>query len=373
MSSMTKYLLLLGSAILMSGCSKEMAGDQHYSEQHRFFMKGNIDGIPFEHKAGEGNWYLETNYELEDSLLISSSSLASIEQPEQNSFYLIYRGKQRLGNESEFSLAANLQNGLYPFTDPSGYYINPNKKLISIVGDSLYGLDGYSFSLPDGSTVFSYPFSRVLDVTKDTLWPVSLNSYYQLCSSTITHYIDPASDCYASFKVDFLSNQEVELHVNRNSVAVEEVTWIVNGQTLSGKAASGQKAILSSSGIQSVEAQIRLADNCVHRVRREFPANATDMCLRDFRYSRHLHRDYDELQRGSFEMVYFDENGKRFSSRHKGVEGLFKLSSLTNNGLNEYEENTSRFFFECDVILKSDDGSSIPLNKVYGSLAIAHP
>lgn len=361
---------------LLAGCKKDDAGTQnlnHYQDEFRFYTNAKINGLPVNFNAGEEDYALETDYTISDSILIMEGELAQVGKPQQSALILKIRGSERITKPEDFRVEQSLRPGLYAYRDRSGKKIVPGMYELEFFGDTTYAPINFDWSFPDGSRSYvKNPASRTVNVDDYEPYIVSMTTDYSGCESRVAHAINLEDDCDATFEITKLTNTECGIKVIAKNGTIKEVNWALDGSEVS----PDFYGVIHDSyygGNHTLTAEINFENGCQKIVEREFDGSAAQPCFTDFWYKKSNITVHDLQQLGAVELIYYDENGKMYSSYYSSVEGSFKIVSLSPYLENDLGQKTTRFFFEAEAILKNSDGSSVELTECFGSFALAHP
>jgi len=366
------YLLLVFFSLLLS-CQKEDAASNSYSDSYRFFISGNLNGIPFEYKAGEGDYFLETRYSIDEGVPVMTSELALLDSPKRNSFEVSVRGHNTINASQPFSRESAMPIGLWPYAEPDDTYLSPYLKQIHLKMDSTQGLTYHHWQYKNNTIAQAPDTIITANSVYENILPVTLSTRTANCESAISHHINLTEGCDASLSRPFLDSVSAHIFITRVNQPISSVKWFLNDTALSESSTTDALIYYNFHGVQTVRAEISFEGGCVKTVERTFNSLSTPNCLRDFTYSVKPAEVSDSLMRQTVKITYYDEAGTPYHSYYNDVPGLFEINSLSGFSDNDSGDPTSRFFFTADVILRSEDGSTVSLTNAHGSLAVAHP
>ncbi len=372
MRAICMLVVLIGFA---TACKKDNANatsDGGYQDEYRFYTTAKINGLPIELNAGEDNYGLETNYTLEDSVVIMEGMLAKENEPLKNAVLLRFRGNQKVTRVEDFRVEKSLRPGLFSYRDKTGYSSVPGSYDLKFLGDTSYYQLNYSWMFETGSSSsFRSPPPIRVNAQDFDPFKVSLMTDFNGCKSVVTHWINILEDCDAAIKVSNVSPYGFNVNAVSRQGNILSVEWTLDGNTVEPSFSGYIGASLY--GEHTLKGEIFFEEGCTKIVERTFDASAATPCLTDFWYEKSKATTYDQKQLGAVEIEYYDENGKKFSTFYSGTGGDFEIVSLSPYLENEKAQSTTRFFFNAEAILKNEDGTSVELTECFGSFAVAHP
>lgn len=360
--------------LIVSSCSKdEKSPASSFTEEYRFFVKGQINGLPFEYNAGEDDYFLATDYFIEDSVVIMEGRLYRESDPGRNAITIRLRGKKGAAYANTFVVEDNIAASPYPFRDVTGYRTQTGKYLISFYGEVTTGSMSYYWSFPDNTSSTDPSIEKTIEVDENDPYPVTLyTSKASGCNSEVTHYVNLEGDCDATFEMELpVVGSVIKTEVISRIGTIAEVDWLLDGTPVT--PLLGEIDLATVPGAEVLSCIVKFEDGCTKRIDRNLAVTVQNACVTDFWYTKEKPTMYDPHQYSTVEIEYLDENGKKFTSHYSRVEGDFKITSASEFRENEEGQKTVRFFMETDVILKNTDGSTIELKNGFGSFAVAHP
>ncbi|AEV33367.1 hypothetical protein Oweho_2397 [Owenweeksia hongkongensis DSM 17368] len=364
--------LIAGLATACSKDSSDLASGSGYQDEYRFYAKAKINGLPIDFNAGENGYGLETDYTLEDSVIIMTGKLAKENQPLKNTILLNIRGNKKVADESSFRVEQSLYPGLFSYRDLSGYITVAGSYDLKFLGDTSYSQLGYNWTFENGgNSSLRSPAPIRVSVSEFDPFKVTLKTDYYGCISEVTHWVNIQNNCDATIKISEISNYGFKVKAISRQGNVLNVDWALDGQEVDPDFVGAISSSLY--GTHTLRAEIYFEEGCSKVVERTFDAFNTTPCLTDFWYEKNKSTTYDSEQLGAVELEYYDENGKKFTTFYSGTNGDFEIVSLSPYLENEKGQQTTRFFFEANAILKSEDGTSVELTECFGSFAVAHP
>lgn len=360
--------------MLIVSCSKDdKSPPTSFTEEYRFFVKGQVNGLPFEYNAGEDDYFLATDYFVEDSVVVMEGRLYRESDPERNAITIRLRGKKGAAYVNPFVVEENIRAAAYPFRDVTGYRTQIGKYLISFYGEASTGSMTYNWSFPDSSGSTAPNVEKTVEIDEYSTYPVTLyTSKTAGCNSEVTHYVNLEGDCDATFRMELpLVGSVIKTEVISRIGTVEEVDWLLDGTPVT--PLLGEIDLATVPGAEVLSCIVKFEDGCTKRIDRNLAVTVQNACVTDFWYTKEKPTMYDPHQYSTVEIEYLDENGKKFTSHYSRVEGDFRITNVSEFQENENGDKTVRFFMETDVILKNNDGSTIELKNGFGSFAVAHP
>ncbi len=366
---------------LITSCSKDPASQLGvYQDDFIFYFEGKIDGQPVELSAGKNNYALETDYQSDnsDSVVAMSGVLYSSNTTEmKNAFMLQFVADKAFQDESNFNVFENIIEGNTSLTERSAYKDHPTEYNLVLSPDIVSGTYSYSWNFENGmSSTSTSPSLRVSSLEFPNFW-VSLGSDVQSgpCTGKTTHWLNLDRDCDATFIVvpnHVLGGYRASIFEKEG--AVHSVKWYVDNNLVSSDQELNNIPV-NVDGNHTLKAEISFYSGCKKVVEKDYSvlANVPVICDLDFSYDKQDIRVYDPKQRGTVELVYFDANGKRFSSKYDNSIGNFRIHGLRNFEENDQNQKTVRFQFEGKAELKAADGTNLVIDNAFGSFAVAHP
>lgn len=372
MKQFLTYILFL--SIVGVSCKKDNnTTDASYSEDYRFFVKGQVEGLPFEYNAGEEDYYMETDYYVEDSVVVMEGRLSKIDQPNKNAVVIKIRSKAAQATGSAFLAHENIMAKEYAFRDVSGFRAQTGKYMLSLYGDSAFLANtNYYTWIVDGQPTSGYELQKTFDKNTPNL-NVSLHTTISGdCDSEIRHIIDLQQDCDGTFKMYVNGQDKVSVRAVARVGTISHVEWFLDSTSIE-PSFQGEIDLNQVPGAEMLSCAIYFEDGCVRRVERSLSSRLQSPCITDFWYIKQKPTIHDPHQYATVELEYYDEQGKLYTSHYTDVVGDFKITSASPFQENSNGDKTMRFFMEADVILKNVDGSTVELKNGFGSFAVAHP
>ncbi len=372
---MKKLLVyIIAPVFLTLSCNPEKDKvSNSYAEDYRFFIKGQANGLPFEYNAGEHDYYLETDYYTEDSVVVMEGRLSRLGQPDRNAMVIKIRSNSAVSQGAYFVANENIQAKEYAFRDVSGYRAQTGKFMLSLFGDSTFlaNTNSYRWSI-DGIPATGYEVQKTFDKNTPN-FNVSLQTTISgNCESEVRHYINLQEDCDATFKMLVTGQDKVSVRPVARVGTISSVEWFLDSTKVE-PSFQGEIDLSLVPNAKMLTCSIHFDDGCVRRVDRSISSGLQSPCITDFWYIKQKPTIHDPQQYSTVELEYYDENGKMFTSHYTDVVGDFTITSASPFESNADGEKTMRFFMEADVILKNVDGSTVELSNAFGSFAVAHP
>lgn len=357
-------------------CQKDvtpLADESTYQDDYRFYTRAKVNGLPVDFYAGENDYGLETDYTVENGIVIMNGTLSNSAGPLTNAIVLKVRSEQKITNEEDFLVGQSLRPGFYSYRDQSGYKVVAGMYELEFFGDTNLYPANFHWKFGDSTEAFvQNPPMKQVDVDDYDPYVVSLTTDYSGCESRIIHHINIEDDCDATFNMKNLTTSGCSVEVIARHGNVLSVDWKLDGSSVSPDF-YGNIATTYLGGFHTLKAEINFEDGCEKTVERQFDVSGSQSCLSDFWFTKQEQTVYDTEQLGAVELEYYDETGKMYSSFYSDVNGKFKIVSLSPYKENDLGQQTTRFFFEANAVLKNTDGSSVELTECFGSFAVAHP
>ncbi len=360
--------------VILAACSKEAGHTDQYVDNHRFFLKGEVNGEPFDIKAGEDDYFLETSYSRDNGIVIMEGTLARTTEPNRNAFSIKIRGAEVSSSQTQFLVDENIVEKNYAFRDKSGFNSQPEKYEISFFGDTTLANLEYTWTFPDGSYSNDQSPTRTVDINSYVDFPVSMQtSQNGGCQSLVTHYVNLADDCDGTFRMEIPSTGSMyKTEVKTWAGDIDRAEWFLDGNQVYPNFFN-EIDINQVPGASVLSCDILFKDGCTKRIERDLSVTNYNPCVTDMWYSKNKPVIFNPNQYSTIEIEYYDSAGELYSSYYSNVEGEFKIVSTSPFQQNENGQSTIRFFMELDVMLKNDQGETLSLKNVFGTLAVAHP
>lgn len=378
--SVYKYAGIICLFLAIS-CAKEGATPLGvYQDNFVFYFEGNIDGNSVELSAGHDNYTLETGYEFDatDSLVSMSGMLFSSNSTQKkNALMLQFVSDKPIAEESNFNVFDNINEGNISLTELSDYKNHPSEYTLNLSPDIISTNYNYSWSYGNGYGSLATNPAITVSALEHPSFRVSLGSDTQngSCIGKTTHWVNIEMDCDATFII--IPNHVLggyRASIFEKAGIVHSVKWYLNGDLL-GNSMELDNLPVNVDGNHTLKAEIYFYSGCKKVVEKDFSvlANVPVICDLDFSWTKENIRVHDPKQRGTVELIYFDANGVRYSSKYDDAKGKFRIHGLRNFEHNDQNQKTVRFQFEGSAELISADGSTIVIDQAFGSFAVAHP
>lgn len=360
-------------ALAFVGCKEEDGPNMStFSESPRFYINANVNGLPLNLVAGELGYQMYTNFSMEDSVLIMTGVLATDSPAYKNALVLKMRGSELMDGSTPPHPGDLFRTGPLALADLSGVTVVPDHFDYHFFTDTVNGHIPLRWITPSNSYYgdscsivgLSSRISPSFNIEMSSTGPLT-------CTPTIKHTIQTGADCKAQVHVLNSTSSELQVEAQARIGRISKVKWKIADQEV------GQGDYLSYSvvGFQTgyrVRAEIQFESGCTEIIEKViFPGGSN--CDVNIDYRKEPHRKSNPHNLATVEIQYYDETGKLFSSAYPGTNGNFIVESINSyNDLNSRLKH-QRFSFSGEAILKSADGSSLQLNNVFGSFALAHP
>lgn len=372
---MKKVLIyVIAISVLGISCNPEKDIDSNYAEDYRFFLKGQVNGLPFEYNAGEDGYFLETNYYREDSVVVMEGTLAKFGEADKNAVVIRIRSKAAEIPGSTFLANENIEPRDYAFRDVTGYRAQTGKFMLSLFGDSsfLANTNHFYWIVNGIADTSGYELQKTFDRNTPNFNVALRTTISGNCESEVRHFINLQEDCDATFKMYVTAADRVMVKTIARVGSISDVQWFLDS-TLVTPNFLGEIDLSLVPNASMLTCSIYFDDGCVRRIDRSLNSTLQSPCITDFWYQKQKPTIHDPNQYSTVELEYYDANGKMYTSHYTDVVGDFTITSASPFQLNANGDRTMRFFMEADVILKNVDGSTVELKNGFGSFAVAHP
>ncbi len=367
------FIYIFAISLLTFSCSPDKEVSSSYAEDFRFFLKGQVNGLPFEYNAGEDDYFLETNYYREDSVVVMEGRLSRLGMAEQNAVVIRIRSKAAEIPGSTFNASQNIEPKDYAFRDVTGYRAQTGKYMLSLFGDSTFLANtNLYYWLVDGVPTSGHEIQKTFDRNTPN-FNVALRTIISGdCESEVRHFINLQEDCDATFKMYVTAPDKVMVKTVARVGTISDVQWFLDSvEVVPSFLGEIDRSLVPNA--KMLTCSIYFDDGCVRRIDRSLNSTLQSPCITDFWYQKQKPTILDPKQYSTVELEYYDANGKMFTSHYTDVVGDFRITSASPFQQNGDGNQTMRFFMEADVILKNVDGSTVELKNGFGSFAVAHP
>lgn len=376
MKKLIRNITLLLVVIAVTQCRKDEPGTHiNYSEDVVFYLKGNVDGQPLEIKAGQNNYSMTTSYYFEDSVVEMRGSLLPDNGTPKSGFEIRVRGEQRIESLAAFDPSVNFEAGSLALRDATNFGRETGKYLVSLRCDTSQGqYSSHLWIFPDGTYSNAYYLEKIVDVNDYPSFPVRLETSGAFaCQSEVYHEINLKADCDAGFDVTMLAPFSVAVNLKNIQGTIDHIDWYHNDLPVVPSATDHSIYLGNTGNPHVIRCEVFFTNNCKKVMERKLSANFSANCVTDFQYQTKKEAVLDPQDVATVEIIYYDENGKKYSSHYQDAMGEFELISFVPYLTNDAGDPTMHILFEADAILKSTDGSSLTLTNVEGSFALAYP
>lgn len=380
MKNLIPYFLFL-SAILVAGlgCEKETPPTLP-KEVPVFSLTGTINGEAFLLEAGNDDYFMYTRLQQDSNGVLAMGGLLIRDTTALRSgFYLNFRDPDDPNTGNNTPMDSALAAGVHPLYHYTGE--KPHEHLHEFalnMHDSL-GLSSQIWDLGNGDFSTQNSVRVVYDDRQQLQYPVELITQTQSgCNDAITHYIDLAQDggCLARFTYSQSNLYSLACVGQIVSGTVSSVDWLLDGFTY----ANGMNPTIVnlSPGNHEICATFTFSDGCFHTVCREVIIDASGQaissgCQNDFDFVRNNVMVYDSLQFGKSELVYYDDQGRAFTTYYTQSPGALEVVDNWIYELDAWGRRTRAIQFKYSGELRTKDGSSIQVDQLIGVMAIATP
>lgn len=376
MIKILRNITLLALLVLAVQCKKETPGSHvDYSGDVVFHIHGSVAGKPFDYKAGEENYVMSTTYSFQDSVVEMKGALLPEGKHTQSGFEIRLRGQQRVATTTAFDLSQNLNAGKLALRDATGFRKETGKYLLSLSCDSTQGqYSSHLWIFPDGSFSNAYELEKTIDVSAYPQYPVRLvTSGMFSCQSEVYHEINLAESCDAGFDLIMLANFTAQVNLKNIQGNIDLVKWYHNDSLVTPSAINHTIYLGNNGEPHTIRCEVYFTDGCEKVIERVVSANFAVNCMTDFSYQSRKEVVFDPRQLSTAELIYYDAQGKKYSSHYPNAQGEFELISFSPYDVNADGNPTVIIQVKAQAILKSADGSSVSLSNIEGSFALAHP
>jgi hypothetical protein len=366
------WIALLG-LLSFAGCKEDDNGESgtSYTDNYRFYVDALVDGLPLRINAGENDYAMYTSYQLQDSLLLMHGLLAQDSQDIRNALQIFFRSAELGSQYRDFDPLGTLQNGKVAVADGSGHTQVPQHFDFDFFPDTVLGNQAFYWSVQDSS--YHADTCRVIGLNADleNHLDVSLNSPDPAnCPINITKGISTLNTCKAEVRLGQFGN-DLALVVEPRIGSISAVRWFRGGQPIG----NGTSFILPANlvgQIAEIKAEIDFASGCTEAITKEMLISPA-ACDVSINYRKKPHLSYNPHNLNTVEIVYYDQNGKRFTSLYPNTEGDFELMNTASYQDPNSGYHHQQFNFSGELLLRSRDGSTKSISKLFGSFAVAHP
>lgn len=376
MMKFLRYISLITLVLLVTECRKDEPGTHvNYSEDVVFFVKGSADGKPFEYKAGQNGYVMASDYHFNDSVVEMRGRLLPHGNLNRAGVEIRIRGEQHIGTLSDFDPAQNFESGALPLRDATGFRQETGKYIINLSCDTTQGqYASHLWIFPDGTFSNAYSVEKKVDISNYPQYPVRLETSGAFsCQSEVYHEINLGGDCDAGFDVNMLANFSVALSLKNIQGNIDRVDWYLNDNPVTPSPIDNSIYLGNTGNPHHIRCEVTFTNSCVKVMERKLSANFAANCITDFHYQVQKEVVFDPQQLSTVEIIYYDDNGKKYTSYYPDAQGEFEVITLSPYMENDEGDPTMQVFFEADAILKSVDGSSIQMTNLSGSFALAYP
>lgn len=367
--------------LLANSCSKESSSPLGvYQDDFVFYFEGKINGKQVELSAGDNNYALQTDYHFNDSdslVFMSGMLYDAASSDRKNALMIQFIADKAIAQESSFEIFENLNEGNTPLTEATNYKNHSSEYELSLNPDILSTNYNYNWSFENGNSSSSTNPNIIVSSLEYPRFWVTLGSDTQngSCVGRTTHWLNIDRDCDATFIIvpnHVLGGYRATIYEKQG--LVQSVKWSLDGTEIASTMELDNLPV-NVDGNHSLRAEISFYSGCKKIVEKDYNvlANVPVICDLDFWCSKSPVRVYDPKQRGTVELVYFDEQGKKFSSKYDNADGKFRVHGLREFENNSQNQKTARFQFEGRAVLMAEDGSTISIENAFGSYALAHP
>lgn len=355
-------------------CSKdEAAFSDNYTDQVRFFVSTEVDGRKTDLKAGQEGYEIQTTFRVNASnVLEMEGSMASADASE--AFRLIFHSNEHVTESLETSIPETFSEGYLPLADasktvrlPFTYHVKAWSSIDLASEDHLWisstGVDqNDTLRLADQQ---QYPGSRYqlkLDLSNS-----------QRCVKSVAHQVDLNHQCRAQMHIRLTANGMLFSEIHAKAGKIHHVSWLDRSQN--NPTGISHSRNLPSLGLDTVVAEITFEDGCTQRIEKVFDPTSVNLddCDVHLAWNTNQVSEKREDHLGTVEMRYTSANGQEYTSFYQNNEGWLRLAGTSDFEANENGQNTRRFNFQGEAVLRNDRGAEITLKNLHGSFVVGHP
>lgn len=380
MKNLIPYFLFL-SAILVTGlgCEKETPPNLP-NESPVFSLSGSIDGESFLLEAGNNDYFMYTRLQQDSNGVMAMGGLLIEDTSYMRSgFYLNFRDPDDPGSGNSTPMDSALAAGVHPLYHFTGEKPHEHLHEFALNMHNSTGVSSQIWDLGNGDFSTQNSVVVVYDDRQQLQYPVELiTQTLSGCNDAVTHYIDLAQDggCLARFTYSQSNLHSLNCVGQIVSGTVSGVDWLLDGFAY----ASGMSPTITnlSPGNHEICATFTFSDGCFHTVCREVIIDASGQaissaCQNDFDFVRSDVMVYDSLQFGKSELVYYDDQGRAFTTYYTQSPGELEVLDSWTYDVDARGRKTRAIQFKYAGELRTKDGSSIQVDHLIGVMAIATP
>ncbi len=373
----SKSFILRGFAfvlgIWLTACTKDSSPGVFRSEPV-FGLNMQIDGQNLRASAGEEGYYMHTKrYNDTNGVRIWEGLLAVDSLNPKNAIALRFRAFPN--GVPTAHVDSLLKPGAHSSYHQSGSKSIPYLHKVNLAMINPANVQSILWNLGNGSFSSAQSPEVIYNENNQAQYPIKMSSLRSGgCETEITHYLDFSQNgCKATFNIS--QNQPFQLNAQSyvRSGTLQQVNWRLNGIPQ----VSGLNGILYGvgAGKQEICAEFVFNDGCIYISCREIELDQSGLlpinhCNDDFDYTISPYLVYDVQQFGKGELIYFDENGKAFSSYYANANQnivVLEVEAYLNDWVNE---PTRKLKVVYTGQLGSADGQFIQVENLEAILAL---
>lgn len=371
MKKVMLFMFLLG--LVATGCKEDDGPTvSSYTESPRFYVNANLNGLPLNLVAGEQDYQMYTSYHTADSVLEMRGIIAKDSVDFKNALVVKIKGSELISPLSTPHPGTVFNVGPLALSDPSGTTILPDHYDYHFFADTVNGHIPLQWTTSSRSY---YGDSCSVVGLNSLVWPVftvEMSSVGPLtCTPSVKHTIQTDGDCKAQVHVLKSTSSELEVEAQSRVGIIKKVTWQIAGQNVG----QGNRLSYSVVGFHAgyrVQAEIEFESGCKETIEKVILPGSPS-CDINIDYRKEVHREVNPHNLATVELQFYDANGKMYSTAYPNTQGRFSIESINDYNDANSQHKHQRFSFSGEAILKSSDGSSLQLNNIFGSFAVAHP
>ena len=367
---MTRRILGLALLSLMiTACEEDQLEDQ-YSDSYRFFLYANINGLPLNWNAGDGGYAIKTNHFFEGNQMVVESFLSRDTNQPQNALMLRFRGSANPSMERPLN---DFEAGAVALADASGMVRTPGVFDYLFQPDSTMGGPGFVWTYRGKQYYGDSLALAQIDSRATPAFSVELSNSSPNCVISLKHQIQVQGLCKAQLRILEASSSNLQAKVQASVGRINSLRWYVNDVAQQSSALRLNHNIISSNQPQRIKVEVQFESGCQETIEKTVIPGQTS-CDLHLTYAKNPAQVVNPLNEETVEIIYYNDAGKRFSSLYAHNSGDFVIeSSSPYNDMAEPDVNHRRLVFKGNALLLSADGSTVELNNIHGSFAVAVP
>jgi len=362
-----------------------------------FSLDNMIDGVMGTFAAGMEDYYMFTEYELdEDSIFVFSGTLKKedCETDCGSELRVEFRDVQKGVVNSGFRIDKAIRCGFYSFKDANSQYVFGGRE--PFVSNNIYKVNLFGETNATGAVSYDWIYEDDIErgmvkgikdpVIIFTALPPGKNSIFGLtvededgnkCYREHTSIIGRGYElCYADFEGELMSNGKIKLSaVVEGGLEPFNFMWSTGETTPSIEVDSeeGEYELSILSGTDRctnlIRKTVKLEGNTVKTISCSFTWDDDNNTWKKFRFESGMRFHF-----GTVAMIYKDENGKEFRSDtdEQAESNFFEVLSVEPFENNENGEKTIKLEIKYLADVFDENGNKKTIEGE-GRIAVAHP